>query len=115
MNKQCFCDKKYLFKDCCEPFINQKKYANEAVDLMRSRYTAYSLKNKNYLIYSSAESAYHDMLTLNVNETIQWLSLQIIRTTKGKLNDTVGKVHFKAFFECNHSISFVEEISTFKK
>ena len=55
------------------------------------------------------------MLTLNVNETIQWLSLQIIRTTKGKLNDTVGKVHFKAFFECNHSISFVEEISTFKK
>ena len=57
---------------------------------MRSRYSAYTLKNENYLLQSWHPSTRPDSLDLSI-DTTQWKQLKIITTTD-------NTVHFVAFF-----------------
>ena len=64
---------------------------------MRSRYTAYVLKNEAYLLQSWHPSTRPDMLDLS-NDTTQWKKLKIISSHDNKGENTV---HFVAFFSNN--------------
>jgi len=60
---------------------------------MRSRYTAYVLKNENYLLKSWHTSTRPDSLELKDDST-QWMKLKIISTSENKVN-------FVAYFTQN--------------
>jgi SEC-C motif-containing protein len=61
---------------------------------MRSRYSAYALKNEEYLLKSWHPSTRPDSLDLS-SDTTQWKKLKIISTGDNKGENTV---HFVAFF-----------------
>ena len=49
----CHCGNKMLFKNCCEPIINNTKKAKSAEELMRSRYSAYVVQDADYIVQST--------------------------------------------------------------
>ena len=75
---------------------------------MRSRYTAFSLHQFDYLQQTSIEK-------MTVNEPVDWVKLSIIKSNKGGLKDLVGTVEFKAFYLDQHSLFVLHEESHFVK
>jgi len=54
MNKKlCPCQRKKPYFECCEKFHTNKKNPENAKDLMRSRFSAYALKDVDYIIKTS--------------------------------------------------------------
>ena len=80
---------------------------------MRSRYTAYTLGETNYL-----RSTWHASTcpkNLTTADNARWLGLKIIRTEEGRLDDTEGTVEFVARYKIDGKATRVHEISRFKK
>ena len=46
----CPCGSKKNYADCCQPFIELKKIPETPEQLMRSRYTAYTQANMDYIV-----------------------------------------------------------------
>ena len=107
----CPCGSGQKFKECCAKYISYTHYSETPEQLMRSRYSAYVLKNEDYLLKSWHESTRPDSLDLK-NDTTQWKKLKIISASE-------NNVHFVAFF--NNSINakesyfFLSEESEFIK
>jgi SEC-C motif-containing protein len=102
------------YTQCCEPFHNAIQNAPTAQTLMRSRYSAYVLKNADYLLttwYKSTRPKEMDFSQENIN----WQKLVILNTKKGTIKDDKGKVEFNAFYEQNGKTFVMHEISRFKK
>ena len=110
----CYCGSNKILEECCLKFINGKSVPLTAEELMRSRYVAFVLKNKDYLLKTwfhkkalSSEQLFED--------SIQWVSLEILETVKGQATDNSGVVEFKATFEKNGVKTILHERSEFKK
>lgn len=86
----CFCGSEQPFENCCGKFINTERSPATAEQLMRSRYSAYILKNEHYILKSWHESTRPESLELK-NDTTQWKKLKIISTSE-------NTVQFVAFF-----------------
>ena len=78
---------------------------------MRSRYTAFVLKNKDYLRYSWHSDTCPKNIHLNKNA--QWLGLKIKNTLAGDVNDDSGEVEFVARNKVNGKASRLHECSRF--
>lgn len=69
---------------------------------MRSRYSAFCIKNIDYLISthftSNRQPNELEMLTKTVQET-QWLGLKILKTDSSKISQRIGFVEFVAFYK----------------
>ncbi len=114
MSKLCYCSSGSSFESCCKPFLSGDTYPKSAVALMRSRYSAYSLKNTSYLSNSWLPSKRPEISTL-FDGNVTWIGLQIIDYRKGKENDDEGTVEFIAryiqdgtFFEMHENSDFVK-------
>ncbi|MDF1880238.1 SEC-C domain-containing protein [Sulfurimonas sp. MAG313] len=107
MSKKCLCDSNRNFDTCCEVFLSAKKYPSTAVELMRSRYSAYVLKNGQYLYDTCSKSLKNieDISIIN-NQDIQWLSLKI-----GSFSDK--EVTFMAYYKEEKQIIVMKEKSSF--
>ena len=114
----CYCGSDMSFKKCCEPILSGKLKATTAEVLMRSRYSAYSTHNADYLIattHSSTIATHSKDEILYWATSNQWQRLEIIRAT-------LTTVEFKAFFfnsnkllQVHHEHSrFVEENGEWK-
>jgi len=104
--------------NCCEPIISGRKEAITAEALMRSRYTAFTQANVNYLLSS------HSVLTRPVKErkiierwakSVVWIGLAILKTDSGEANDETGYVEFKALFLQNGTPDQIHEKSFFQR
>lgn len=111
--KNCFCGNQLTFELCCQPIIDGKVEAKNAEILMRSRFTAYVLKNYLYILqtYASAQRA---KLTVNqladsVQDT-QWLSLQVLAH---QTQENTAQVEFKAFYQLDNDYYVMHELSNF--
>ena len=76
----CPCGTGKPLSDCCEPVIKGILNASSAEVLMRSRYTAYVLKNEAYVLDSWHQSTRPDSLGMDAN--VKWLRLKIVDSTK---------------------------------
>jgi SEC-C motif-containing protein len=86
---------------CCGAIISGKRPAPTPEALMRSRYTAYSLKNADYILASHDPEKRADAdldATRDWAERTTWLELKIVNTTKGGPDDSDGEVEFIARF-----------------
>ena len=100
MSELCPCGSSLSYKECCQPYIAENKVAPSPVALMRSRYTAYVLKNASYLIASwhpdCQPEQWRDSLQEGFTST-HWQGLQVISETDGRDNNE-GFVEFAARF-----------------
>lgn len=114
----CPCGSQKPLNQCCNVYLQGQLPAPTAEKLMRSRYSAYCLKNIDYL-YSTEHPNYRKpnsraMITATANNLI-WLGLTILNTEGGKLEDKMGIVEFMAVYQEGKSIAQLHERSNFIK
>ncbi len=103
----CPCGSSKCYSDCCQPLHKGQPAAN-AENLMRSRFSAFSLGLKDYLVTSWHISTRPEQLELD--QTTQWKRLEIISAN----NDAEkGQVHFKAYYQEQDEWHLLEETSSF--
>ena len=118
MQNLCPCGSGLTYADCCEPIISGRKEAITAHQLMRTRYTAFTKANVDYLIIS------HSAKTRPVKErksiekwarSVNWMGLTIIQTQAGEASDEIGYVEFKALYLENEKPQQIHEKSLFQR
>lgn len=90
----CYCCSEIYFENCCAPYLNKKKTAPTALALMRSRYSAYAVRNIDYLIETTAAATrkFHNKKDIfGWASENQWIKLEI-------LNHSENTVEFKAYY-----------------
>ncbi|MGC6366912.1 MAG: YchJ family protein [Candidatus Marinamargulisbacteria bacterium] len=111
---QCHCGQSKELNRCCLPIINGKKIAQTALELMRSRFSAYVENHFEYLnqtVIGEAATAVGDY-----DSSIIWEQLVICRVLNGEAHHNVGTVEFKAFYRTpNNTRHMLWEESQFKK
>lgn len=118
MNTNCPCNSLKPATECCLPIIKGTKQAITAEELMRSRYTAFTLGNSDYLMISHHSSTRPIKDKKNIEKwakSVQWLNLNIISTDKGSSNHINGYVEFKATYLENGQIQQIHENSLFER
>lgn len=116
MKCPCLSDKE--FNECCEPVLKAIKKPDTAEILMRSRYTAFTLADINYLKNTLAPESRHDFdeaSTLKWAKSAKWLGLQILKTEKGQKEESKGTVEFIAKYEVDGEKLDHHEVSQFRK
>ena len=113
--KACPCDSHKNYTDCCAPYLTQQKSPASAEALMRSRYTAYSQKNENYLLASWHPSTRPMSLNLSERSSQHWQNLTILFTEKGQPLDNTGVVAFIARYLEGNELQHLCEKSRFEK
>jgi len=114
---ECPCGSMEPFSECCKPYIQGDTKPDHCEQLMRSRYTAYSMGEADYLIKtwhpSKQGQLSRDDLLQSAKGT-QWLRLEIVKSDqKGML----GTVEFNAFYRDGDGdgINCLHEVSRFEK
>lgn len=114
----CFCKSNLPFENCCEPIIKGERSAATAEELMRSRYTAYVISDINYLMRShhrSTRPLKDKKDILQWTKSVTWLGLVIVDKKAGSVNDSEGRVEFKASYLENGQLQCIHEDSFFIK
>ncbi|WP_411990915.1 YchJ family protein [Agarivorans sp. DSG3-1] len=112
----CPCGSGSDFHQCCQPFINGTSKPVSCEQLMRSRYTAFTLGDANYLWQThhpdfrqgDAPSAFSE------DEKNQWKKLQILFSCH-LINGLAGIVEFKAYYQEHDQLNILHERSNFVK
>jgi SEC-C motif-containing protein len=116
---KCPCNPNKTYKECCEKAHKNITSVSTAVQLMRSRYSAFVLANINYLQlshHSSTRPSKRENKEIEQwTKSVNWLKLEVLNTTKGSINDIEGTVDFNAFFMENGQIKSIHENSHFCK
>jgi SEC-C motif-containing protein len=108
----CPCCSGLQYAACCQPYHTKAKRALTAEALMRSRYSAYAIPNKAYLMETTYPTQRHhhdasDMEDWGKRNT--WLKLEIVD------KPAFNKVMFKAFYIDEDGVPQIHhELSTFK-
>ena len=80
---------------------------------MRSRYSAFVLRDAEYLRYSWHPD--YCPAHIHLNEKTQWLGLKIVKTAAGNNTDETGEVEFIARSKLNGKASRLHENSRFSR
>jgi SEC-C motif domain protein len=108
----CYCNSGEEFSICCQPIILGHKERSTPAICMRSRYSAYCIKNIDYIIASTFPSQrkfYPKKSLENWANAVNWIKLEIVSA-----HDDL--VEFKAYFsETTTDIQVHHEKSLFKQ
>ncbi len=107
----CPCGTNLSYTACCQPFVELGQQPPTAEALMRSRYTAFTLKNADYLLRSWHPST--SPKELDLATSLNWCKLEIVATKEGSENDTQGIVEFKATYMGQGKTGTLHEVSRF--
>lgn len=112
-NEPCPCNSGSHHSSCCGPLISGRGIAITAEALMRSRYTAYVVKNVDYLLKTWHPSTKPS--NINLGTIPEWHGLHIVSTGAGDEADIYGTVEFKATSLSDGKILLLHEKSRFVK
>ena len=108
-SKQCPCCSNLDYEQCCKLYIEDGLLVPDPVTLMRSRYTAFVLKNLNYI----RTSWYPDTVPeLSHDEASNWIHLEILGSD---IEENDGEVEFVAKLIIGDKLETLHEISEFVK
>lgn len=110
----CPCGSCNEFSCCCEPCLTGSSLATTAEQLMRSRYTAYTLQNESYILDTWHPSNRPPHLNLQ-DEPTHWVGLKVVSTQAGEVDDAEGFVEFIARYKLNGKAHRLHERSHFVK
>ena len=109
----CPCGSNNDYASCCKLLLDGEKNAETAEVLMRSRYTAYVVKDIDYLLRTWYFANRPD--DIDPASIPHWVGLTIVRTEEGLAHDTEGVVEFTAQAEDGKQRWQLHEVSTFVK
>lgn len=95
-NRRCPCISGLTWDDCCGPVLAGERPAPTAQALMRSRFTAFAVGDREYLLHSWHPRTRPAQLELD--DATRWYRLDIESTRAGSPLDTDGEVTFTAFY-----------------
>ncbi len=108
--ENCPCGSKVQYASCCGPIIKGKRKAQSALELMKSRYSAYVKCEIDFIIESTEASerpSYSKKDILKWAKESNWIKLEII-------DFTINTVEFKAFYHNSKGkLEIHHEFSTF--
>ncbi len=107
----CPCGTGSRYSVCCQPFVEMGQQPATAEALMRSRYTAFTMGNADYLLSSWHPSTRPKELDLSTSPT--WCKLEILATKEGLENHKQGIVEFKATYMGQGKTGTLHEVSRF--
>ena len=110
----CPCGAEKPFEFCCGPYLKRQSVPPTAEALMRSRFTAFELRDADYLRDSWDPGQRPASLNFE-GDTRTWSRLEIVGTIGGGDNDERGVVEFKAQFELGDDTYLLHEVSRFHR
>lgn len=111
----CPCQSGQNYADCCRTYHLTERFAENAESLMRSRYSAYTLANIDYIVSTTvpAQQTLLDRAEMqNWAENTQWQGLNVVQA-QPCADKRHAKVEFNAFFKVNEEIEGHHENSLF--
>jgi SEC-C motif domain protein len=112
----CPCQSKQPYETCCEPFINGTMRPQLPEQLMRSRYTAYTQGNTDYIAATMRGKAAQNFDPESAKawaQKVRWLGLEVIASPKPQANH--GTVEFIAHYEEDGIAKKIHEVSEFSR
>lgn len=109
----CPCESGRAYRLCCQPYVEMQRSAPTAEALMRSRYTAFVLKDEGYLRHSWHPE--YCPAVIHLKDDIRWLGLRIVMTSAGQLTDNEGVVEFVARYKTDGRATRIHEASRFTR
>lgn len=113
-NTFCPCGSNKTYSECCELFISGKQLPSTPEALMRSRYTAYTQANIDYIANTMKDAASRGFNPASAREwasTVTWLSLQVLNASP--VTNNKGFVEFIARYRLQNQEHTLHEISEF--
>ena len=115
---RCPCGLNINYEECCGLFINSQQLPVHPEQLMRSRYTAFTEANMDYI-----QKTMRGPITKNndIEQTrqwakeVKWLKLEVLHSEINSLDPNQGLVEFEAHYQQNHQPHVIHERSLFKK
>ncbi|MXS82977.1 YchJ family protein [Nitrosomonas oligotropha] len=107
----CPCGSGKPFSSCCGRYLDQNETAATAENLMRSRYSAYTLMREDYLLATWHPSTRPASLDLTGQPAQQWLGLTVKRHEQTAADQAI--VEFVARYKINGRAHRLHEISRF--
>lgn len=111
MSLNCYCCSGLPFTACCEPILTDKQQATSPQQLMRSRYSAYCLKQIGYLVktqHATGHTATLKAETAAFAQQVHFVALNIIN-----VNEAKHTVSFVAFYISGNKLESLTETSRF--
>lgn len=104
----CPCQSGRAYDRCCGPFISQERVAENAEQLMRSRYSAFVLRDEVWL-----HASWHPQQRPSpplIDPSVRWLGLEIVASDPG---ETRATVEFEARLLLEGCVDAIHERSEF--
>lgn len=115
---QCPCGSDLPFEMCCKPLLGGERNAQTAEALMRSRYTAYTRAQVDYILATTHPERRGEYAETSIREWAEnatWHSLEIQETVQGGPEDDCGEVEFVAYYTQDGIENRHHEKSEFRK
>jgi SEC-C motif-containing protein len=112
----CYCGSAKLYANCCAPFLSGDQNPSTAEALMRSRYSAFCLKDADYLLASlhkKPRAKESRKALLGSFGSTRWCSLRVIGCRQGLFGQHRGEVEFAAFYSDSDTGGQLHERSRF--
>ena len=110
---RCPCLSGFPFGECCGPVLAGERAAPTAEALMRSRFTAFALGDRNHLLASWHPDTRPEDLELD--DAMRWYRLDVESTDGGSPFDTEGEVTFTAYYKSGSERGSLHERSRFTR
>lgn len=113
--QSCPCGTGQSYGACCGLYISGMAAAPTPEALMRSRYTAYTLGNTDYIARTMAGPAaigFNPTEAKHWAQSIRWVKLEVLSSS---MAGDKGEVSFKAHYEQNNRPEILTEHSLFEK
>lgn len=118
MNTLCPCGSNHPFHQCCAPIIAGSNNAETAEALMRSRYTAFTKADVDYLMRSHHSRTRPTRQRKSIRQwaqSVQWMGLVVLKSEAGQPADQTGIVEFRALYMENGQMQQIHERSSFER
>ena len=111
---QCPCNPQRHFASCCEPYLTGQQVPELPEALMRSRYTAYTIANIDYIqqtMRGKALSGFQATTAARWAKKVTWIALDVMHAVVE--SPTKGTVEFEARFIEGNRLKSMHERSEF--
>ncbi|MFT3742182.1 MAG: YchJ family metal-binding protein [Gammaproteobacteria bacterium] len=114
----CPCGKNQSYENCCGRYISGAEFPEDAESLMRSRYTAYTQSNIDYIqatMQGPATENFNAQQAVDVANATKWRWLKVHRAFPHDTDPDCAYVEFTAFYILYGQPEKLHELSEFKK